>query len=153
MKVNFAVQSILFIIVLSVAVAAADTPKYSFSKTVDMTYEEAVLRVTAELQKEGFGVLAEIDVQATLKKKLEADMKPYIILGACNPPLALAAIKAEKEIGLFLPCNVIVYVDDEDKTVVSAVDPVVMMAAVENPALGDVAVEVQSKLKRVIDNL
>lgn len=127
--------------------------KYAFTKTVDLKYEQAIDKVTDELKKEGFGILADIDVQATLKKKLDVDIKPYKILGACNPPNAYKALQAEEQIGLMLPCNVIVYVNDNDETVVAAVDPVASMQAVGNVQLNSVAKNIQSKLKVVIEKL
>jgi uncharacterized protein (DUF302 family) len=126
---------------------------YGFSKLVDLGYDEAIDKVTEELQKEGFGILTEIDVKATLKKKLDVDFKPYKILGACNPPNAHKALQVEEQIGLMLPCNVIVYINDDGKTVVTAVDPNASMQAVENPELVDIASQIQAKLKKVIDTL
>jgi uncharacterized protein (DUF302 family) len=126
---------------------------YYFSKTLDIDYEHALQRVTEELQKEGFGVLTEIDVKETLKKKMDVDFKKYKILGACNPPFAYKALSAEDKIGVMLPCNVIVIEVAQGKTEVSAVDPLASMQAVDNPDLRDVAEEVQTKLKKVIDNL
>ena len=126
---------------------------YGFSKVVNLGYDEAIEKVTDELKKEGFGVLTEIDVKATLKKKLAVDFKPYKILGACNPPFAYKALQSEEQIGLMLPCNVIVYVNDEGKTVVAAVDPIASMQAVKNESLGEVAETIQGKLKKVISNL
>lgn len=126
---------------------------YGFSKVFKGSFEEAISRVTEELKKEGFGVLTEIDVKATLKKKLDKDFRPYLILGACNPPFAYQALTEEEQIGLMLPCNVIVYVDDEEQVVVAAIDPIASMQAVQNPALGDVASQVRDKLKKVIDNV
>lgn len=126
---------------------------YGFTRNVDLSYEQAIEKVTEELKKEGFGILTEIDVTATLKKKLDVDFKPYKILGACNPPFAYKALQAEEQIGLMLPCNVIVYVNDNGETVVSAVDPVASMQAVDNPGLGEVAQTIQSKLKLVIERL
>ena len=127
--------------------------RYSFSKVVSMGYVEAIEYVTAELKKEGFGVLTSIDVTATLKQKIGVDFKPYTILGACNPHHAYEALKKETELALMLPCNVIVYVNDESETVIAAIDPVASMQAIENPELGATAMEVQRKLRRVIDNL
>jgi uncharacterized protein (DUF302 family) len=127
--------------------------KYYFNKTVDLSFEDAIARVTEELKQEGFGVLTEIDVQATLKKKLDVDFRPYKILGACNPPFAHKALTAEPHIGLYLPCNVIVQDAGNGKTEVAAVDPLVAMSRVENPALEAVAKEVQAKLQRVIECL
>jgi uncharacterized protein (DUF302 family) len=126
---------------------------YGFSKIVDLGYDEAIEKVTEELQKEGFGVLTEIDVKTTLKKKLDVDFKPYKILGACNPPNAHKALQVEEQIGLMLPCNVIVYLNDEGKTVVAAVDPIASMKAVDNPSLGEIAKSIQGKLKSVIVSL
>lgn len=126
---------------------------YGFSKVVNLGYDEAIAKVTDELKKEGFGVLTEIDVKATLKKKLDVDFKPYKILGACNPPFAYKALQSEEQIGLMLPCNVIVYVNDEGKTVVAAVDPIASMQAVKNESLGEVAETIQGKLKKVISSL
>lgn len=114
------------------------------------TYDEALARVTESLKSEGFGVLTEIDVKETLKKKLGVDFRPYKILGACNPPLAHRALSAEVEIGLMLPCNVIVYQDDEGRVNVSAVDPMQTVAAQEGEALAAVAREVREKLARVM---
>ena len=126
---------------------------YYFNKILDIGYEEALVKVTAELQKEGFGVLTEIDVKETLKKKMDVDFKKYKILGACNPPFAYKALQAEDKIGVMLPCNVIVVEISEGKTEVSAVDPIASMQAIENPDLREVAEQVQAKLKKVIDNL
>ena len=126
---------------------------YYFNKTLAMSFEDAIARVTEELKKEGFGVLTEVDVQATLKKKLNADFRPYRILGACNPPLAHQALQAESHIGLMLPCNVIVQDAGNGRIDVAAIDPLVAMARVDNSGLEPVAVEAQSKLKRVIENL
>ena len=127
--------------------------KYYFNRTLDLPFENAITRVTEELKKEGFGVLTEIDMQATLKKKLDVDFRPYRILGACNPPFAHKSLQAEPNIGLFLPCNVIVQDAGNGKTEVAAIDPLVAMSRVDNPALEPVAKEVQAKLQRVIDNL
>ena len=126
---------------------------YSFSKVVDLSYEAAIEKVTEDLKEEGFGILTEIDVKATLKKKLDVDVKPYQILGACNPPFAYKSLQAEEQIGLMLPCNVIVYVNDQGETIVAAVDPVASMKAVENENLSEVAKTIQGKLKKVIDSL
>lgn len=126
---------------------------YHFSKTVNYTYEKAIERATEELKKEGFGVLTEIDVQDTLKKKINADFHPYKILGACNPHFAYKALTAENKIGTMLPCNVIVQQHPDGKVEVSAVDPVASMSAIKNENLGSVAAEVRAKLKKVIDNI
>ena len=126
---------------------------YYFNKTLDLPFEKAIERVIEELKKEGFGVLTEIDIQTTLKKKLDVDFRPYRILGACNPPFAHQALQAEKNIGLMLPCNLIVQDAGEGRTDVAAIDPLVAMSRVENPDLEPVAKEVRSKLQRVIENL
>ena len=124
--------------------------QYGFSKTTDYSFEQAIDKVTEELKKEGFGVLTSIDVKDTLKKKIDVDYKKYTILGACNPKLAHASLLVEEELGLLLPCNVIVY-EKNDKTVVSIFDPIVMTTVVENPDMKPVAEEVKSKLKKVLE--
>jgi uncharacterized protein (DUF302 family) len=126
---------------------------YYFGKTLEIGFEEAVHRVIEELQKEGFGILTDIDVRATLKKKLNVDFKNYRILGACNPPFAYQALQAEDKIGTMLPCNVIVQENEEGNAEVSVIDPIASMQAVKNPNLRGIAEEVQAKLRRVIDNL
>ena len=126
---------------------------YGFLKNLDIGYEDAVGKVIEALKGEGFGVLTEIDVKETLKKKLDVDFRKYIILGACNPPFAHKALQAEKDIGLLLPCNVIVYEDDEGKTTVSAIDPESAMSMVDNPQLRDIAGQVSQKLQNVLQAL
>ncbi|WP_445664314.1 DUF302 domain-containing protein [Fodinibius sp. AD559] len=126
---------------------------YYFSRTLDTTFEDAIEQTTEALKEEGFGVLTEIDIKATLKKKLDVDFKKYQILGACNPPLAHKALSAEDHIGLMLPCNVIVQEHENGEVEVSAVDPVASMQAVENDELGEIAQQVRNLLKKVIDNL
>jgi uncharacterized protein (DUF302 family) len=126
---------------------------YVFKKKVSVGFDQAISRVTEELKKEGFGILTEIDVKATLKKKLDADFRNYRILGACNPPYAHKALLAEPWIGSMLPCNVIVQEFDNGDIEVGAVNPIASMQAVDNPALGEVAGEIQAKLKKVIDRL
>ena len=126
---------------------------YYFRKTLDMSFDEAIVKVTEELKKEGFGILTEIDVKETLKKKLDVDFRKYRILGACNPPFAYQALQAEEKIGTMLPCNVIVQETSGGQVEVSAVDPVASMQAVDNPELGDVANQIQSKLQKVIAGL
>jgi uncharacterized protein (DUF302 family) len=126
---------------------------YYFSKTLQMSFDEAVAKVTEELKKGGFGILTDIDVQATLKKKMNADFRKYRILGACNPPYAYQALLAEDKIGTMLPCNVIVQEIAEGKVEVAAIDPIASMQAIQNPKLGSIAIEVQAKLKKVIDSL
>lgn len=125
---------------------------YYFSKTLDAPFDEAIEKVTSALKDEGFGILTEIDVKATLKKKLDVDYKPYKILGACNPPFAYKALQSEDKIGTMLPCNVIVIQQDHGVEV-AAIDPMASMQAVENSALGGVATEIQGKLKKVINSL
>jgi uncharacterized protein (DUF302 family) len=126
---------------------------YYFSKTLDIPFDEAVTRVMNELKKEGFGILTDIDVQKTLKSKLDVDFRKYRILGACNPPFAYKALLAEDKIGTMLPCNVIVQEIGESKVEIAAVDPIASMQAVQNPSLGEIAAQVQAKLKKVIDGL
>jgi uncharacterized protein (DUF302 family) len=126
---------------------------YYFSKTLGTSFEEAVARVTEQLKKEGFGILTEIDVKETIKKKLNLDFRKYKILGACNPPFAHRALQVEDKIGTMLPCNVIVQEISKGQVEVAAIDPVASMQAVQNPGLREVAAEVQGKLKRVIDDL
>jgi len=122
---------------------------YGFSKHVSIPFDAAVEKVTAELQMEGFGVLTTIDVQETLKKKLNVDFKKYKILGACNPPFAHKALQAEEEIGLLLPCNVVVY-EKDGQNVVAAFDPMSMSRVMENPAVEPIAAEMKRRLERVI---
>lgn len=126
---------------------------YYFSKNIDMGFEEAILKVTDELKKEGFGILTEIDVTATLKKKLDVDFRKYRILGACNPPFAYRALQVEPNIGVMLPCNVILQELEDGKIEVAAVDPLVSMQAIQNEELQSIAQEIQEKLKKVIENL
>jgi len=126
---------------------------YYFNKTIEMPFEEAVDRVKAELKKDGFGVLTDIDVRQTLREKLGVDFRPYRILGACNPPLAYRALTLEDKIGTMLPCNVIVQELGPGRVEVAAIDPVASMAAVQNPALAGVGAEVREKLKAVVDRL
>jgi uncharacterized protein (DUF302 family) len=123
---------------------------YGIKTKVDLDYQAAIAKVTEELKKEGFGVLTEINVKETLKRRLGVDFRNYIILGACNPPLAQAALKAERDIGLLLPCNVIVYEDDDGGVVVAAMDVSVALGVVGNPAVKTTADEVGARLERVI---
>lgn len=128
------------------------TTPYGIGTTVALDYPRAVARVKEELAKEGFGVLTEIDVAATMKKKLDVDFRPYVILGACNPPLAYKALTAERDIGLLLPCNVIVYADDTPgRSVIAAMDPVEAMKLADNPGVRPLAEDVRERLTRVID--
>ena len=126
---------------------------YYFSKTINADFDSAIAKVTEELKKEGFGILTEIDIKQTFKNKLGVDFRKYKILGACNPHFAHEALKAEDTIGTMLPCNVIVQEGENGKVEISTVDPVASMMAVKNDSLGNVAIQVQEKLSRVIDNL
>jgi uncharacterized protein (DUF302 family) len=127
--------------------------EYYFSKTLNESFDEAVKLTTEALKSEGFGVISEINMHEKLKEKLGVDFKRYKILGACNPPLAYKALQAEEKIGTMLPCNVLVIEHGQNKIEIAAVNPVASMQAITNHALGDVALEVTNKLKRVIDNL
>lgn len=123
---------------------------YYFSKKLDVTFEDAISRITEELTKEGFGILTEIDVKATLKQKLDVDFRNYRILGACNPPFAYRALQAEPHIGTMLPCNVIIQEPDGGQVEVAAVDPLSSMQSIENRELRTIAEEIRLKLKKVI---
>jgi uncharacterized protein (DUF302 family) len=128
------------------------TLRYGFERRLaGFTFEQAVEKVTAALKSEGFGVLTEIDVKATLKKKLDVDFRRYVILGACNPDLAHRALLAEPQIGLLLPCNVVVQEAPEGGVVVSIADPRAMFSMVDNPSVAPVAAEAEERLRRVID--
>ena len=126
---------------------------YHFSKRLDVPFDQALSRVTEALKREGFGILTDIDVKATMKAKLGEEFRPYRILGACSPPLAYRALQLEDKIGTMLPCNVIVQEHADGTVEVSAVDPVASMQAIENPGLAEVAKEVQAKLRRVVNGL
>ncbi len=128
------------------------TAKYVFGKTVSLAFDDAIQRVTEELAKEGFGVLTEIDVKATLKKKLNLDVAPYRILGACNPQFAHKAIEFEPQIGALLPCNVVVR-KDQGKTRVEIMDPLAVLQLVERPEIEGIATEVRKRLERVLNAL
>ena len=130
----------------------ADKADYGIRTHLDIPYEEAIEKTTQALQEQGFGVLTQIDVKATLKKKIDADFRRYVILGACNPQLANQALNTELEIGLLLPCNVIVY-EDGDGSVVSIGDPNVMMQAASSPELGPLAAQARERLERVAKTL
>jgi len=129
------------------------TAMYYFTTIIEEDFDEAIEKVTAALAEEGFGILTQIDVTATLKKKIGADFRPYRILGACNPPFAYKALSAEDKIGTMLPCNVVVQVNEEGRTEVTAVDPQASMAAVENNELAGIAGEIRRKLRNVITSL
>ena len=126
---------------------------YYFSRMLDQPFDEAIENITQALQKEGFGILTEIDVKETLRKKLDVDFRKYRILGACNPGFAYKALLAEDKIGTMLPCNVIVQEVEKGKVDIAAIDPIASMQAVKNPQLGEVAKEVQRKLAAVIESL
>ena len=126
---------------------------YYFSKTLDMSFDQAISKVTEELKKEGFGILTDINVKDKLKEKLNVDFTNYRILGACNPPFAYQALQVEDKIGTMLPCNVIVQERPDGKIEVAAIDPIASMQAIANPKLQDIAQQVQAKLKKVIDGL
>lgn len=127
------------------------TTRYGIGITVPLSYDEAVARTREALAREGFGVLTEIDVRATMKKKLDVDFRPYIILGACNPPIAHRALSAERDIGLLLPCNVVVYAgDDEGTSVVAAMDPVEALQLTGRDDIREIALDVRQRLERAL---
>lgn len=127
---------------------------YGITTTVPLPFEQALGRTREALASEGFGVLTEIDVAGTLKKKLDVEFRPYVILGACNPPLAHRALNAELDIGLLLPCNVIVYAaDDPRHSVIAALDPVAVLSLADNEAIRPLAQEVRNRLQRVLANI
>ncbi len=127
--------------------------KYDLSITLDLPYEKAVAEVRAALKEQGFGVLTEIDVQATMREKLDADMEPYVILGACNPPLAHRALEIDRVIGLLLPCNVVVRADGDERSLVQALDPRVMIEVPEREELRPVAEEAGKRIRAALDSL
>jgi len=127
--------------------------EYAFSTVLNTSYEEAVTKVTDALKEEGFGVLTEIDVKATLKKKLDKEFRKYVILGACNPPYAYRTLQADLDVGLLLPCNVIVYETNDRKAYVSALNPVSALEIMKSEELRKIAEEVSEKLRRVIDTV
>lgn len=126
---------------------------YHFTKTVQMPFDEAVSAATEALKNNGFGVLTQIDVKETLKKKLDVDFRHYHILGACNPALAYQALQREDKIGTMLPCNVVVQQREDGKVDISAIDPVASMQAIDNPELGDVAMKVRTMLQKVVADI
>ena len=126
------------------------TARYAIARTLQVPFEEADRRVRAALQSEGFGILTEIDVRATLKEKLDVDVPAYEILGACNPPLAHQALQAEPDVGLLLPCNVVVRDAGDGHTVVEALDPQVQLEVAENPRLRELAADVRARMERVV---
>lgn len=126
---------------------------YYFSKKLDAGFEEAIAKVTAALKEHGFGIITEIDMKATFKNKLDADFRPYRILGACNPHFAYQALQSEDKIGAMLPCNVIVQQLDDGSVEVAAVGPIASMSAVENEHLGNIAHNVQARMREVVESL
>jgi uncharacterized protein (DUF302 family) len=127
--------------------------EYAFTKVLNTSYEDAVSKITDALKEEGFGVLTEIDVKATLKKKLDVDFRKYVILGACNPPYAYRTLQTDLDVGLLLPCNVIVYETDDKKAHISAINPVSALEVIKKEELRKIAEEVTEKLKRVVDKV
>lgn len=127
--------------------------EYAFSTVLDTSYEDAISKVIDALKEEGFGVLTEIDVKATLKKKLDKDFRKYVILGACNPPYAHRSLEADLDVGLLLPCNVIVYETDDKKAYVAAINPISALEVIKSEELIKIAEEVSGKLKNVIDRI
>ncbi len=131
----------------------AERTSYGIKAKVGFGYEEAISKVTEALKEEGFGILTEINVKQTLKDKIGADFRKYIILGACNPKLAHKVLQSERDIGVLLPCNVVVYEEDDGSVVVVGMDPSAAMSVVDNPAVKPTAEEVASRLERAIDSL
>ncbi|UCF72806.1 MAG: DUF302 domain-containing protein [Deltaproteobacteria bacterium] len=127
--------------------------RYAFSTVLDASYEDAISRVRDALKEEGFGVLTEIDVKETLKRKLNKDFRKYVILGACNPPYAYRSLEADLDVGLLLPCNVIVYETDDKKAYVAAINPISALEVIQSQELRDIAEEVSERLKRVIERV
>jgi uncharacterized protein (DUF302 family) len=127
--------------------------EYAFSTVLNASYEDAISKVVDALKEEGFGVLTEIDVKATLKKKLDREFRKYVILGACNPPYAHRSLEADLDVGLLLPCNVIVYETDDKRAYVSAINPISALEVIKSEELRTIAEEVSVKLKRVIDKI
>ena len=125
--------------------------EYAFSTVLNTSYEEAVTKVTDTLKEEGFGILAEIDVKATLKKKLDKEFRKYVILGACNPPFAHRSLEADLDVGLLLPCNVIVYETDDKRAYIAAINPISALEIIQSQELRNIAEEVSEKLKRVVE--
>ncbi|MBU1023372.1 DUF302 domain-containing protein [bacterium] len=126
---------------------------YYINRIVEMQFDTAVAKAREELKNEGFGVLTEIDVKATLKKKLDVDFRNYIILGACNPPFAYQALQTESNIGVMLPCNVVLQETEDGSTEISAINPLVAMASVNNPDLAEIAEQIRNKLAKVVESI
>ena len=139
--------------IYEVEVTMEEIEGYAFTTVLNTSYEDAISKVTDALKEEGFGILTEIDVQATLKKKLGVDFRKYVILGACNPPYAHRTLQADLDVGLLLPCNVIVYETDDKKAYISAINPVSALEVIKNEELRKIAGEVSEKLKRVVDKV
>ncbi len=127
--------------------------EYAFSTVLNTSYEDAISKVTDALKEEGFGVLTEIDVKSTLKKKLDVDFRKYMILGVCNPPYAFRTLQTDLDVGLLLPCNVIVYETDDKKAYISALNPVSALEVIKSKELRKIAMEVSEKLKRVVEKV
>jgi len=139
--------------IYEVEVTMEEIEGYAFTTVLNTSYEDAISKVTDALKEEGFGVLTEIDVQATLKKKLGIDFRKYVILGACNPPYAHRTLQADLDVGLLLPCNVIVYETDDKKAYISAINPVSALEVIKNEELRKIADEVSKKLERVVSKV
>lgn len=137
----------------SISSGEVSAMSYYFSKTLKMSFDQAVTRVTDELKKQGFGILTDINVKDKLKEKLNAEFRQYRILGACNPGFAYQALQVEDKIGTMLPCNIIVQENEPGNIEVAAIDPIASMQAIQNPRLQDIAKQVQAKLKMVVGNL
>ena len=130
-----------------------EVKKYAFHTVLDTSYEDAIVRVKNALKEEGFGVLTEIDVKETLKKKLDKEFRNYVIVGACNPPFAYRSLNADLDVGLLLPCNVIVYETDDGKAYIAAINPISALQIIQNQELRNIAGEVAAKLKRAVEKV
>ena len=130
-----------------------EVKKYAFSTVLDTSYDDAIVRVKNALKEEGFGVLTEIDVKETLKKKLDKEFRNYVILGACNPPFAYRSLNADLDVGLLLPCNVIVYETNDGKAYIAAINPISALQVIQNQELRNIAGEVAAKLKRTVEKV
>jgi len=130
-----------------------NSKNFGFAEVLNIPYEEALIKVQEALKEEGFGVLTTIDVQSTLKKKLDVDFRKYTILGACNPPYAFQALQADLDVGLFLPCNVIIYETDDYNVYISAINPLSVLGEIQNEKLGIIAEAVSTKLQKVMENI
>jgi uncharacterized protein (DUF302 family) len=130
-----------------------DNKNFGFSRILNIPYEETLIKVQEALKEEGFGVLTTIDVQSTLKKKLDVNFRKYTILGACNPPYAFQALQTNLDVGLFLPCNVIIYETDDNKVFVSAINPLSVLGEIQNEKLGIITEAVSTKLQKVMENV